>query len=535
MRSRAALLTVLAVALAVVVPGSGAADAGGAGVARATPVYPYANTFALHSLKGSQHTIFLDFDGNDVLEGSWSRTMLGMPATTYAGFDLDGKPGFSAGEHDFIQQVWRRVAEAYSPFDVDVTTQDPGTPALSRTSQGDPTYGIQVAITSDKNLDELACGRGSTCSGIASTGAFDDVETSQLSHQPAWVFAANTFPSIDHASGAGPTAAAAAHEAAHTFGLDHAASAAYPRYYPGHAHWFPIMGQTNNRAIYQWSKGEYAGATAPRDDIAGIAAGGAPLRTDDYPDHPRQAPYSLGTPATSGKIAFTRRGVIRNDADNDYFTFNRRCTGPMLVKATGIGRGSTVDLKLTVMDSAGTVLGANNPASGQTRVSPDPYWTATGLDASLAFSKARAGTYRVRVEGVGRGNPASTGYSGYGSVGQYTLTVTRCSTTLPSIAKPVAPVIGRAGSGKTGKPVNAVARWSVPRSDGGAKIRSYQVRAAKVSSTGAVIRTYAFTVGAGSSAVTVALPTGRYKFRVAATNKAGTGTYSSHSQIVTAR
>ena len=34
-----------------------------------------------------------------------------------------------------MQSVWQRVAEDFAPFDVDVTTQDPGVAAIEQTTQ----------------------------------------------------------------------------------------------------------------------------------------------------------------------------------------------------------------------------------------------------------------------------------------------------------------------------------------------------------------------------------------------------------------
>ena len=50
-----------------------------------------------------------------------------------------------------------------------------------------------------------------------------------------------------------------------------------------------------------------------------------------------------------------------------------------------------------------------------------------------------------------------------------------------------------------------------------------------------VVAGTAEAVGPGSTAARLALPSGRYRFRVAATTKAGTGASSSYPSIVTAR
>lgn len=502
---------------------------------RTAPAYPLADTFKLHSLKSSPRKIYLDFTSVTPTAGSWSED-LDMPLKAYTGFTLQGSATtFTTKEKEFIQEIFRRVAETYAPFHVDVTTEDPGQAALSRTHLDDQAYGVRVAITSDPTASALACGIGSKCSGLAPMGSFDMVEEVPGQFQPAWVFAANTYPEINRPNSAILTAASISHEVGHTFGLRHDGTTR-SGYYGGHAHWFPIMGNNMGyTSLGQWSKGEYAGANNREDDLATINAGGAPYRTDDYPDA-NEKPVSLGVAHTVGSTAFVRGGVIGAGLDNDHFTFNRGCAGPMQVKAVGVGVAATVDLKLTVLSSAGEVLATNNPTSGQTHTSPDPWRRPTGLDAAVSFAHAPRGAYRVKVEGVGSGNPLSTGYSRYGSVGKYTLSVTRCTTKLAGVLRPSAPTIGAARSGSAGKPVNAVVRWSAPRSTGGAAISQYRVQAVKVDASGAMVQTYTVAkIKPSLRTVTLALPAGRYKFRVAATNKVGTSSYSSYSQIVTSR
>jgi hypothetical protein len=56
-------------------------------------------------------------------------------ATSHAAWTTDADaPTISAAEHDAIQYIYQTVAEDYAPFDVNVTTQDPGTAALNRDS-----------------------------------------------------------------------------------------------------------------------------------------------------------------------------------------------------------------------------------------------------------------------------------------------------------------------------------------------------------------------------------------------------------------
>src|SRR5258706_4281560 len=65
--------------------------------------------------------VYLDFTGAPAQSwGSFSTTQ--TPA-----YDTDGdETSFSPTENDQIREIWSRVVEKYSPFNVDVTTVDPG-------------------------------------------------------------------------------------------------------------------------------------------------------------------------------------------------------------------------------------------------------------------------------------------------------------------------------------------------------------------------------------------------------------------------
>ena len=49
-----------------------------------------------------------------------------------AAYTRDGSAAFSDAELDVVQEVWARVAEDYAPYNIDVTTEDPGTAGLVR-------------------------------------------------------------------------------------------------------------------------------------------------------------------------------------------------------------------------------------------------------------------------------------------------------------------------------------------------------------------------------------------------------------------
>lgn len=500
-------------------------------VAVPTATYPESQTFALHSLPTSSHTIFLDFDGATV-SGTWWNANQGMPSRFYTGFTLDGDPStFTSTELAYIQTVWRIVAEKYAAFDVDVTTQDPGPAAYDRSSPADQTYGDHVLITDDTGAVNSAC--GGSCSGVALVGTFNDTWRTDDYYEPAWVFSSQTSGS------AILTAHTVAHEVGHTFGLNHDGDATH-EYSSGQANWFPIMG-SSARGVGQFSKGEYAGANNQQDDLAVIAQYGAPLRTDDHGDTPGTAdPLASGTAVT---------GVISTRADRDVFAVAHDCDTKLTARATGIGAGASLDMSVTVLAADGsTVVGYADPTSGQTTSWPA---VPTGMDASVTVA-APAGTYYVRVDGVGKGDPATTGYSDYASIGTYVLGVSACDGTMPTTAiiatpttttttagtpaPPSTPRIGRARAGKRGGPATATVRWTAPARNGGAAITGYRVRAELVRAGGRVVkvRTSAM-VSAGSHRLTMRLPHGRYRFRVVAYNHAGSSPLSAASRVVRAR
>ena len=145
---------------------------------------PLSETFELHSNPGASRTILLDFDGAEVTGTGWNALPLNVTPGSHPAWDPAGDgPSFSDGERAKVQQVWAMVAEDYAPFDVDVTTQDPGTAGLVRSSSSDTVYGTRVLVTPSDDPFAKICSLG--CGGVAYISVFDDVGTY---HQPAWVF-----------------------------------------------------------------------------------------------------------------------------------------------------------------------------------------------------------------------------------------------------------------------------------------------------------------------------------------------------------
>jgi PKD repeat protein len=83
--------------------------------------------------------------------------------------------------------------------------------------------------------------------------------------------------------------------------------------------------------------------------------------------------------------------------------------GTISVAVNPAARAGNVDIQAELLNGNGQVIASSNPVDG--------------LGATLTANVASAGTYFVSVRGSGKGD-LSTGYSSYGSVGEYAVTGT---------------------------------------------------------------------------------------------------------------
>ncbi|MFO0819940.1 MAG: Calx-beta domain-containing protein [Pirellulales bacterium] len=361
---------------------------------------------ALSSLPGANHTIYLDFDGHVTTGTSWnssySVTNIDSPAySTDADF-----ANFSSAELSVIQNAWKRVAEDFAPFQVNVTTVEPVVGDLIKSGSTDTRWGVRVVITDDVAFN---CG----CGGIAYIDSFN-----WNSDTPVYVFN----------SGEVGVAEAISHEVGHALGLAHDGTSTVS-YYQGHGSgatsWSPIMGVGYYVNVSQWDKGEYTGANnvgsganygKGPDDLSVITTyNGFGYKVDDH-----GGTDATATSLTVSGTSLAGSGVIERTADVDVFRFTTGA-GAVSLNINPAALGANLDIKANLVDSLGVIVATSNPS--------------TALNASFNVTLS-AGTYYVRIDGVGVGDPTAaspTGYSEYASLGQYTIAGTLVPTNSDSL------------------------------------------------------------------------------------------------------
>jgi len=315
----------------------------------------------LSSLPSATASVYLDFDGH--YESQWGS----YRNVTTPAFDLDGVAGFSGTEQEAMVEIWKRVAEAYSPFNVNVTTVNP--------NNFTDRVGLRVAI-GGSSLDWYASPAG----GVAFRNAF----TNSSLVNTVYVFAQSLGNSPKN------IALAAAHEAGHAFGLQHhpaydGAGRVTEEYSRGDADRGPIMGAPYGAARALWWYDSRIG----QDDLAtlGSVLG---LREDGVG-------HSLSTATKWGTATrFSGSGIIVKQDRADYYTFDTG-GGDLALRVNVASVGPTLDAQVQLLDWWGNVVASADPSDR--------------LDASLSVSGLAAGRYYVKVSSHG----------GFGDVGTYTI------------------------------------------------------------------------------------------------------------------
>ncbi len=370
---------------------------------QAAPASTLDDAFFLHSRPGAPNTVFIDFDGH-----TFSGTAWGGGATYYGKpYDLDGSPNtFNSTERGRIVDIWHRVAEDLSPFNIDVTTEEPA-------SFDRYTGRILVTHTEDELGNPMPSNGGG---GVAYVGVFGN-SNYHTYYSPALVY-------FNHLGGGGETyvAEASSHEFGHNLGLSHDGTTSGTTYYQGHGSglvsWAPIMGNSYYNNVTQWSKGEYSGANQTQDDLA-IINGKLGYAGDDHGDSIAAA--SILNVAGDGGVVSSNpeldphnllpenKGVIDSANDVDVFSFiagagtvNLTVTPAWdaFYRATA-RRGANLDIEIELRNSGGALIASNDPNND----------TFASINTTVS-----GGAYYLLISGVGN---TVTPYSDYDSLGQY--------------------------------------------------------------------------------------------------------------------
>lgn len=325
-----------------------------------------------NSKLGAKATLFLDFDGDTTAD--WGNSTVYHPGTTPA-FDSDNDPTtFSNSELSVISEVCARVAEKYSPFDLNLTTVDPGSYLNGKAAR------VVIGGTGTSWA-------GGTYGGLSFVSGFTNgdpntgwIFSTNLSNVPKWI------------------AEATSHEAGHLFGLQHqsiydASGSKLAEYAPGDSAHTPVMGNSYNAVRGLWWYGHPAtSSVAYQDDVAVISnvSNGFGYRADE----------AGGTIATAGSLSvngnsYSASGVITTVSDVDLYRFTVPSTGSVTLNLNVAQFGAMLDGKLQLEDSTGQVL-----------VTADTDSLSETMTLSLT-----AGTYYVAAESHGA----------TGDIGQYTI------------------------------------------------------------------------------------------------------------------
>ncbi|HEU5124798.1 MAG TPA: LamG-like jellyroll fold domain-containing protein [Verrucomicrobiae bacterium] len=333
------------------------------------------NVVSLQSNPGSSAVLLLDFFGG--YTPTWGGVNYVKPANI---------------NNATIKEIWKRVAEDYMPFNINVTTD-------IKVYQNAPETSRQKCCYTDTPV---------TAAGVAYFGSWN-----WGGDTPCW--------SVYNIGKNG--AEVGSHEAGHTLGLSHqgfwVGTEKPDNYYAGHGNgetgWAPIMGVGYYQPVVTWAKGEYKDANNQEDalHIITTANNGVTYHADDTGNTLATSRYLDINP----DFSVMGEGVIERTRDTDSFQFTTT-GGQVKLTARPVGDWSDVGLIVTLANSAGLVLASNNPQST--------------LHATIN-TIVPAGTYTFNVTGGGRNNPFDSGFSDYASLGYYSIVGSVPGGSLPTL------------------------------------------------------------------------------------------------------
>lgn len=272
----------------------------------------------------------------------------------------------------FIWETWQIVAASFSMFDVNVTTNK----------------NVYNNATPSKR------GGGTMLRGTGRSSC-------------AFAFGTSTFCTLYKESNGYGQGRIAAHELGHLFHLNHDGGSPGGEYHNGIAayQWVPVMGNiwmatSWGDALYQWSKGEYSGASNTENDF-NILTQYIPFRADDI-----TASQALNVEESGNVLVANNTGLIEQNTDSDSFSFTIGASGGHVnfnIDRTEHIGGGMLDVQAYIKDSSGGIIASSNKSVNR----------SASFDQDLT-----AGNYTLEISGGAEGSP-SHGFSNYSSLGYY--------------------------------------------------------------------------------------------------------------------
>ncbi|MBP9069859.1 MAG: T9SS type A sorting domain-containing protein [Bacteroidia bacterium] len=342
--------------------------------------------------------LYLDFDGQVVIGTPWNSstsnpTITALPSTLSSAAMLN---------------IWKRMAEDFMPFDVNLTTD------VAKFNAATPNSRMRIVITPSSAWYPSSVG------GVAYLNSFTWGGNPDT---PCWVFENALGYSAKNCAEAG------SHEAGHTLSLKHQSiwngSCAKTAEYHGGigsgvTSWAPIMGVGYSKNVTIWHRGTNSNTcTTIQFDHGSNGITGAAFLNYTLDD--------VGNTLATGKTINTNTtllvdsGMITTPTDVDVFKFsicnNRYMTfniKPWALDTTaGVYDAADLDIRFQLFNATTTAsLAIDTPLAKLN--------TLVGINLP-------AGSYYFVIDGGGSAN-----YSDYGSLGRYYMRIT--SNNIPTIA-----------------------------------------------------------------------------------------------------
>ena len=313
-------------------------------------------------------------------------TLMERSSLEPAGLDGETINAEPAGfDEDRIRQVWEEVSEDMRPFKINVTTDRAVFDAAAQNKK------MMCIVTP---TTDAFPGSG----GVAYFNSFYDGSV-----DPCWCFNRSV----------GSCAQTVSHEIGHTFGLSHdgLTSQNDPDVSQRQRH----LGAHHGGAF--WSQCGDLGAMEtmratpiPKTTLLSSTRGLLPFRDDQYGD---SAADGFDLAGEAGEEAVGIVGVIETPDDVDVFSFTTRGGSVTLgVEPEGVAIGGSkfvtnMNVRVQLYNEAGDLLAEDDPENSY---------------AASITTELEAGNYTFHVEGANSGSPDVSGFSDYGSIGQYGLT-----------------------------------------------------------------------------------------------------------------